>query len=361
MFFFIHLQASDTAAHHLWHTYFKESPRHQAAQASDLLAQVYSRLDLLVGRLVQAADPTTRVLVVSDHGMVGASDCAVYLNRWLSDLGVLQLTSSRAHSLKRQVARGLRGILAALPAGGVGVLQHVLPLPWQAQALSLSRAQAVDYSQSAVFSDELDYAPSLWINRTDVFAQGTVAPQDVAALTDRLASAAQSLRCPVRQTPLVAKIHRRDQLPPGPYLERFPDLLLEPALLGGHRPSFLSSDGPGPVVVRRPPEACNGRKGQGMPGVHRRRGIAWLSGPGVPARPMPVLKIAEAGALVYALMGLEAPRGAGCVALPEWLAAWLEPSTACLPSAEPAQEPEVYGKAGRLAVAQRLRDMGYLD
>ena len=116
--FFVHLQASDTAAHHLWHTYDQNSPRH--THTSDALPAIFARLDRLIGQM-QAALPTPcRLLVVSDHGMGGASDIAVYLNRWLQQENFLRFKSAGMRSMQRLPGAILRGAAALLPVGSMG-------------------------------------------------------------------------------------------------------------------------------------------------------------------------------------------------------------------------------------------------
>ena len=350
--FFVHLQASDTVAHHLWHTYDRHSPRHQHAALHDAIPSVYRRLDTLIGRLLACADDDTRVLVVSDHGMGGASTTAVHLNRWLEQQGLLRFARPSQRTLRRRVSRTLHAVLAGIPPAITGPLLRLAPAPVWTFLLQALRGTAVDFARSEAFSDELDYAPAIWLNRVDRFAQGCVSATYAEALSQRIAAALLTLRDPVSDAPLVHAVHPRHTLPPGPSADALPDLLIEPAWPGNYRASFLASDGPGPTVRHMSPAEFGAPKGAGMPGVHRREGVFIASGPGLDAADLPPMHIAQAGALVYDLLGR---------AVPADLAQQLEPAT--VPHGPPVMPDTTaaYSPAQTLQLTQRLQAMGYID
>ncbi len=359
--FCVHLQATDTAGHHLWHTWDARSPRHLPGLA-DALPSVYRRCDALVGALLRAC-PEARVLVVSDHGMGGASDVAVYLNRFLAARGLLRFSAgSLRGSLWRSGARALlRALMGRLPNGAATALAARLPQRLSALGLSVWRGQGVDFAASQAFSDELDYAPAVWLNRRGVFSAGRLSDAEGERLAERLAhELVVELRHPDSGEPLIRKVHRRRDLYDGPAAELFPDLLVEPAWPGSFRPSFLVSRGPGPAVRRLSPAEFSAPRGAGMPGVHRREGIFLAAGPELPALELPALDIAQAGAFVYPLVGLPPPED--CAALPPHLDALAR--TLCRGDALPPAEvvaPTAYDPAGEAAVTDRLRSLGYIE
>ncbi len=333
--FFTHLQASDTAAHHLWHTFDAGSPR--AVLQSDALPRVYRQLDQLIGSLLARTWPDTRVLVVSDHGFGGASTTAVHLNRLLERTGLLRFREGRgAGPVKRLVRRAL----GELPPEIMGPLVRTLPEGARARLQQRLLVSPIDWTRTYAFSDELDYAPSIWLHRADDFALGTLLESQTKLLKERIRELVLALRDPVTDAPLVKAVHLREETPmAGPYLTRAPDLIIEPAWPGGYRPSFLRSDGPGEVVRIMARDEFSAAKGAGMAGVHRREGILIVHGEGIAAATLPRTTIEQAGALVYEL--LEQPLPKGVAAAPK------------LGDGYTARE--------RRAVTSRLRSLGYID
>ena len=305
--FFVHLQASDTAAHHLWHTYDTASPRNVLGTQSPMLPRIFARLDTLIGNMLAALPQPCRVLVVSDHGMAGAGTTAVYLNRWLQQRGLLQFESPRRRLLQRTPGLLLRQAAARLPTGAVGAALRHLPPAWAGRLMASARHNVVDYRRSEAFSFELDYAPAIWVNRRGLFPLGAVTAWRAAAIVDELEAALPTWCCPVTRAPLMESMLRRDALAATPHLLRYPDLMLVPAWPGGYRCSFLPSDGPGPAVRPMAPGEFAAPKGAGMPGVHRPAGILIAHGPGMRPAMLAPMDIADAGALVYQLLNVPHP------------------------------------------------------
>ncbi len=359
--FFVHLQASDTAGHHLWHTFDRGSPRFVGlggGGAAEGLPRIYRRLDRLIGALLAVAPDHGRTLVVSDHGMGGASTTAVHLNRVLHGLGLLTFARTRR---AREASSGLaRAVLGRLGPGVAGHALRLLPRWAGAAVLAAARGVAVDFSRSLAFSDELDYGPTIWLNRVGVFPRGQVSTGQAVALLERIRAALLELRDPETGDRLIRAVHRREQAFAGPWAERGADLVIEPAWPGGYRPSFLPSAGPGPEVRKLSAEEHGAAKGAGMPGVHRREGIFIAHGPGLRATEIPMLRLAEAGALVEALMGL--PVSADLAVQPPSFCAELFEVRAgdATTAASGASTDRTFRPDEIVAIEARLRSLGYL-
>lgn len=227
----------------------------------------------------------------------------------------------------------------------------------------------MDLERSLAFSDELDYAPSVWLNRRGRFARGCVDEARVPELRTAIRDRLLALRHPVTGEALVEAVHAREDVLAGPAAELAPDLLIVPAWPSGYRPSFLPSPGPGPVVRRLAAHELSAARGAGMPGAHRPVGVLMAAGPGIPEGAAPELTLAEAGVLVYALAGQAAP------ALPTTLTGYWRALATSLVGArdggaaratprEPAPlagDSPVADLREQALLERRLRDLGYLE
>lgn len=329
--FFVHLQTSDTACHHLWPTWDRASPRARAYEASDDLPRIFERLDALVGELV--AQHPGRTVLVSDHGFGGAADLAIHLNRVLHALGFLRF--AHATTGERLFEAASRLAATALPSSITGPLTRHAPSWLVGRAIRAARQAAVE---GDAFSDELDYAPSIWLRRP-------LSDREHLALEEALLS----LRDPRTGAGLIRAVHRREGAGCGA------DLYLEPAWLAGYRPCFLPSLGPGAAVRVMEEGELRGGRGRGMPGVHHPDGVIALAGAGVPRRALHVT-LPEVGASIPNLMGLPSLRAPGraAPALAERVGL-RDPREVAGATPAPSPKPVVSS-----AVTKRLEALGYL-
>jgi predicted AlkP superfamily phosphohydrolase/phosphomutase len=353
---------SDTVAHHCWRFHDPRSPRYVAGPYRDAVRTVYERLDRALGELVAAAPGGTTVLVVSDHGSGGAGDIAIHLNSYLRDRGLLTFTP--------------RGVLGALAGVAKGAALRWCPprlqewvfrrAGWAADRMeSATRFAGISWSRTMAFSEELDYAPTVWLNVQGRDPLGTVAPQDYERVRMRVCALLESWRDPWRGTPIVKRAYRREEVYDGPHVERAADIVLDLNLPDGYSYSCLSSAGGRQPAVRRldPAEFAGGR-GRGLNGTHRRSGLFVVAGGGVPAQGrIEHAAIADLAPTLLALAGVEVPGSMDGRVMAELL----PPGTVVRRGrGEPGdldggglERP--YGESEEEDVAARLTALGYLD
>ena len=352
---------TDTAGHHLWAFADSTSPRHRADQnLTGALDGIYQELDRALGRLLQSLDEDASVLVLSDHGMGGASDVAVYLNRFLAQKGFLRF--SKLGAVKARLFSVLRDRAAVmLPPS---IKQTILRSPLRSLALSvdgLSRFGGLDLGACQAFSDELPQNPGIWIHRAGRDPKGCVpAGQAAERLKDDIAEALLAWRDPLVGGAVVARVLRREQALPGQAADRAPDLLVELARPGGHRLVAGWSEGrPGPSLRKLTPPECVGAKGLGTSGAHTPDGILIAAGAGMPAdRDLTGANLVEVCPTALRLLDLEPPPG---------LAGRPLPAIAPLPGRRQVLDGQAgdfarsgYSASQRAAVARRLAELGYL-
>lgn len=369
--FFVHLQASDTIGHHAWHTWDTASPRHrpQDEQLQDALPQVYARLDKIIGSLRARAPKNCRFMVVSDHGMAGADTICVYINRLLAQMGLLAFHHPTRQKLTRYLSQTARYSLGKLPTTWMGYLLQHVPEKKLGHLINMARGLSLNWRHTAAFSFELDYAPAIWLHRRSAFHQGILDDAHADALLPIITQALLKLRHPHTGAALIRQVRPRASLPQGLWLQRFPDLLIEPNWPNGYRPCFLSSEGTqGPIIDTLKPEVWQAPRGSGMPGVHQREGIFILYDPMQSATRMPTLEIAQAGAMVYALMQQSLPNFVDQT-LPHFWQSFFhtsiqspkQPSPVSDKHLQTTMQDPVYNLDQSTSLLMRLRSLGYMD
>jgi predicted AlkP superfamily phosphohydrolase/phosphomutase len=296
-------------------------------------------------------------LVASDHGFGGAGTTVLHLNRWLCEQGWLGFQAgpgglgAAAARLVRRAALGLlpRGLQERLVRrAGRGVARRLE---------SWSRFGAIDMTRTRAFSEELNYAPSIWLNVRGRDREGRVAPgaeYDAAVL--ELTAALLAWRNPMTDTPIVARVHRRDDLYHGPCTSAAPDLVLELALDAGYSYPCLPTTSAEKRSVRRLArhEHVAG-KGGGMNGSHRAEGLWVLAGPDIAATAASEAAIVDVAPSVLHLAGL---------AVPSWMDGGLLPGIGGalrIDAGEPDLPTPDAGDDHEAELRLRLHALGYLS
>lgn len=301
---------SDTVAHHFWRFHDPGSPRFVATAAPELrdtLAAIYQALDASLGTLWAAA-PDADILLVSDHGFGGTGCKAVGLNQWLHQAGFLG-----------RLAPSLGGHAFATAKR---LALEMVPPSWQQRLFRLGggrlasalesrvRFAGIDWGHTRVFSEELNYFPSMWVNLRGREPQGVVEPRDYDRVCADVCAALGTLTDPQTGQPIVRKAWRREELYDGPWLSQAPDIVLEYALDAGYSymtlPSTARTD-PRPVWPIAASASDRGKL-SGMSGSHRAEGIFALAGPRVTTRGLQIgARIEDAAATILSLQGIECP------------------------------------------------------
>ena len=337
---------SDTVGHHYWRDHDPNSPRHDEAaspERREAVTEVYRRLDRACGRLRSAVGSDVLCVVMSDHGMGGASDKIVHLNRCLAEQGLLRRSTGPGRFVDRS-ARKLRDVaLACLPAA---IAQQIFRRARGAAAELESRARfgGFDWRRTLAFSEEANTNPGVWINLEGREAEGCVAPVDYEAVRERVIEALLAWRLPSGGA-VVARALRREEVHRGPHAERAPDIVVELALDAGYGLSLVPTpwseggdQGTGiPSLRTLGFDETAGGRGRGMNGTHRSEGI-WISvGPGAQSRETPD-RLTQVAPWLAEAMGF----------------AWTSPNGT-------GQESVAYDAGEEAMVAERLRALGYLD
>jgi predicted AlkP superfamily phosphohydrolase/phosphomutase len=276
-FFMFVLGETDAASHRFWRYGDPASPlRDDTAwdnKVANALLTVYQKADEVVGQFMALAASETSLLVMSDHGNGGNSDQAVYLNRWLESQGLLRFRA--LHGVLKAGIEGAKQVgLRVLPPNVKRAIYRLTHIPDMVE--SWARFSAIDWRQTQAYSEETPYYPSIWINLQGREPMGTVAPHDYERVRQHIIAQLVAWRNPYNSEKMIKRVHRREELYAGPYVEKAPDLTIEWELDHGYSYLFRPSTG-----LRRPPvhRLDGDERRRVKSGDHRDEGILLATGP----------------------------------------------------------------------------------
>jgi predicted AlkP superfamily phosphohydrolase/phosphomutase len=341
---------SDTAGHHYWRDHDPGSPRHDpdvSEPRQNALGNIYEKLDEACGRIRNEVGQDALCVVLSDHGMGGASEYVVHLNAFLAQNGFLARKRSAA-GLERKLARFARDMAIRLLPASVAQMIFRRARGAAGRVESAVRFGGLNWSETQAFSEEVNTQPGIWINLQDREKEGCVSKSDYESVRESLITRLMEWTLPNGES-VVASARRREEVHPGPFMERAPDIVIELALDRGYGLSLVPTNWQENVPAEKTPSVrllegtdLAGGRGRGMNGTHRNDGIFIATGEGeslTQARAMKPESLVEVAGELSRAMGLP------------WQP---EPSIAALP-------PRSYTEEEDAAVAARLRDLGYLD
>ncbi len=349
---------SDTVSHHFWMFHDENSPRHDpkaSARLKGAIKEVYAALDSALGQLIAVAGPD-HVCVVSDHGFGGASNYALYLNRFLEQQGWLHYnrevhvsgfgTGSGLASKIREVAS------TKLPADWQGKVYRAVPDAVLGSMESKTRYGDIDFDRTRAVSDEMNYAATLRLNLPDDSESTRRAA--VAELESLLLTWEVDGHRPVEG------ISTRETLYEGPCVGDSPDVIIELNLRDGYSYTLLPSARvpKGTTWRMLEPHEYPGGKGLGMNGTHRQHGVLSLWGEGVEAGADVAAGMPDIAPTLLHLMGESIPDYMDGRVIKEALCEQKAPVMA--PTAPTPRAPASASDAEAAALRERLERLGYL-
>jgi hypothetical protein len=267
------IESTDRVQHMMWRLMDETHPMYDKALAAtygDSILRVYRRADQFVGEIMKRVDPSTTVLVVSDHGFHSWRK-AVNLNTWLVQQGYMVLQGQPPGEKK----------LDDLFGGGGQFWENV---DW-----SRTRAYAMGLGQ-------------IYFNLRGREARGIVSPgAEAASLADELRTRLMALTDPDDGTRIVREVYKRDDVYAGEFLQNASELQV--GMEDGYRVSWQTALGGSPPGIVYP----NLKKWSGDHG-----GYDFATTAGVLLSNRPVgsgaPSIMDIAPTVLKYFGLEAPR-----------------------------------------------------
>ncbi len=268
-------ETTDNLQHEVWHLLDETHPMHDAQMAARVMPDIlayYETVDRLLGEMLVLLPDDALVVALSDHGF-GPFHKFFHINNWLAENGWLKFKRNPVSLLKRAAFK-----LGMTP---INALKWVTRLRLGGLRKNVKRGRGgktlrrlflsfndVDWSRTKAFS--VGNFGQVYLNVTGQRSMGAVAPEQVAALRDEIASAAVGLRDATDGSQVVPTVYKREELFRGVSAALMPDLILHTDR--AKYVSFGHADFGSNKIIE---------PSTGQTGHHHMVGIVGLNGPGV--------------------------------------------------------------------------------
>ncbi|MEW5988126.1 MAG: alkaline phosphatase family protein [Chloroflexota bacterium] len=356
--FVIVFRMIDSVMHRYWADMDPDHPLYAELGSSAIPNGVldgYKLLDEAIGRLLEKSGPDTTLYIMSDHGF-RAEYRRFSGNKWLRDNGLLALKGSRASMIgfAEKWAERLRIEMMLKKVG-----MQVLKLMGGKSRPEGVLFQAVDWTRTkAVFGPTI----GLNLNVKGRDAQGIVEPEEYEPLRDRLIKELKAIRDPETGHPVFQEVWRREEVYFGEAVDLAPDLVFEMGEYhtNGKRWSYGMSAG---FTEWRDYTTPSRR----LAGEHAPDGIFMAYGPHISrGQQFPDFSIADIAPTILYTMGVPVPQEMdGVVRLEVFDPAYVAANPVAYTHVDllgtAGSSGQALAEGYNSAVAERLRDLGYLE
>jgi predicted AlkP superfamily phosphohydrolase/phosphomutase len=214
------IESTDRVQHMMWRLIDPAHPMYDKALAlkfGDSIERVYRKCDDFIGEVMSRVDPSTPILIVSDHGFHSFRQ-SVNLNTWLVQEGFMAIQGQQPGDKTLQDLFG----------GGTF---------WENVDWTRTRAYAMGLGQ-------------IYLNLKGREGRGIVSPAESNAVQDDLVARLLTMTDPKTGASMVTAVYKRDDIYKGPFLQNASELQV--GLADGYRVSWQSTLGGSPPGIVYP-------------------------------------------------------------------------------------------------------------
>jgi len=307
-FFLAVFRATDQVQHFFWKYMDPEHPFYEKYDVlQNAILDVYKKLDAGIEMIHGLLPPETTLVIMSDHGEMGNGNKAIYLNKWLESLGLLNFkgTSRGNFTYSKLILRCRPLARKILSRKMKNFIIRKIPQIRDMTETMISYSQ-VDWSRTKAYSDEM--RGNIRINLKGKKEKGIVLPgPEYENLINMIKQKLLEIVDPETDEKIFENIYSREEIYDGPFVEKAPNILLErkeSGYLPIYRPSctvknsgFFQAFAKEDVAKDPPPN-----------GGHSLKGILLMKGKGIKRRcEIKGAKIIDLAPTILHLMGLSIP------------------------------------------------------
>lgn len=213
----------------LQHFFWRSPTPNGDGEPSRVVLEGYQALDTALGVLRSVTAPHTTIAIVSDHGF-GSCDYFFYVNAWLAAEGLLRF---KRNPLARTPLDAALGLMRRAQ-----VVRHLKRHWLGRRGVLAARAkqafvEAIDWANTQAWYADVG---GIRLNVQGREPMGIVSPSARRTLAAHIAARLALVRHAGQ--PVIQQVHLAEELYRGPFVDRAPDLILEPARLAGSRHNY---------------------------------------------------------------------------------------------------------------------------
>ena len=226
--FFASFSAAHCIGHHFWHGVDASHPRHGEHEFDGTMEDVYRAMDKEIGEMITLVDPSTRVMIVSGHGMGPIFHASWNLPQMLDLWGYGTEPARRVSSDEkpnRAKVNPWRILKMVVPGPVQYFIKDHLPKFAQDQLLFLWYRGGKNWKGCRAFAiPNNDSVGAIRVSVKGRDRDGVVEPSDYQTVCRDIANALYELRDKEGGRPLIKQVTLTHETFHGPYLEQLPDL-----------------------------------------------------------------------------------------------------------------------------------------
>jgi len=303
--------ATDQVQHHFWHYMDKSHPKHDpigAKRFGDAILRIYSKIDELIGRLLEEIPPRDAVILMSDHGAGPTSKYYLHTNFLLEEIGLLKF---KKKSLLVDALGRFEGFLKSHLSDSQKKLVSKLLPGLRGKIENYSQLGAIDWEHTKAFATELTgIAPFIWVNTARGFPKGPVwSEKERVQILGSIREAFSNLKDPRSGSRLDVEVFSKEEVFNGPYMPKAPDLIVAAWSDQGFNlkkgPHRVSKDG-FCLGIEEPPLIS----GSEWSGTHKMEGFFLAAGDKIMGgNVLKNIKIVDVFPTLLSILGLPIPQG----------------------------------------------------
>lgn len=235
--FFQYFWGTDRIQHELWHIIDDQHPRHKKNEAEiyrDRVYEYFSRVDEVLGRLIELAGDDSLVVIASDHGF-GPVHKYCSLNIWLLQEGFLKLKSDLITRAKKLMfSLGVTPELAfklarKIPSDRLRPGRGISSRQGASSLLSnfFLSFNDLDWSRTLAFSKG-NYG-QIYVNLEGREPDGVVTENQYETIREQIIERLRAFEDPLTGECWAGSVFRREEIYEGPLIGDAPDIAFLPA------------------------------------------------------------------------------------------------------------------------------------
>lgn len=354
--------ATDFAQHAFWKYMDKNHPQYDSVlgeKYGSVIPDIYKRIDEKLGKILSQLTPDDTVIIMSDHGF-GPLKGVVNLNNWLKTNDFLTFKDGSTAATSKLIHTVVKQTKRLLPVGAKDFLKRLLPDVRDKVESKLFHSY-LDWSQTKVFA--LGAYGNLWVNLKGREPMGIVEPgKEYDEVCQQVEDGLMQLRYKGEQ--VVEKVHRKEDIYTGPFLDKAPDLIIQWQDYAYHsRQRFGETED----SLFQDQQTMPMSKLE-MNGFHRMNGVFIAQGKGIKEdAQITDASIMDLAPTILHILGLPIPEDMDGTILNQIFTddsshlSTSEKKSSESTAAAAGDEEEIYSEDEAELVKERLRSLGYLE